>query len=337
MEDKALIKRGWAALLMILFLIPAAARAERTYGAWLPYWEIDASLDEAQALDGRLDTAIAFAAILDENDRPFLLGEAEELLLAMNMQLGGTGTRVLLSVVNDVQVREGEYENKSTEPLRRLFADEESMDAHIGRLLRLVDAYGLDGLEIDYENLQDDAGLWAQYADFIGRLYEKMAAEGLTLRIVLSWDAPRYVQLPAGPEYTVMCYNLYGYHSGPGPKADYAFLDETAALYQEVPGEVRMAFATGGFDWVGDSVDRALTQQEAEQILREQGVTPIRDEESGALYVHYQREGEAHTVWYADAVTLSLWCGRMEEQGYHSFDFFRLGGNVLSDWEENLF
>ena len=46
---------------MILFLIPAAARAERTYGAWLPYWEIDASLDEAQALDGRLDTAIAFA------------------------------------------------------------------------------------------------------------------------------------------------------------------------------------------------------------------------------------------------------------------------------------
>ena len=36
-------------------------------------------------------------------------------------------------------------------------------------------------------------------------------------------DAPYSV----GPEYMVMLYNLYGLHSGPGPKADGPFIEKT--------------------------------------------------------------------------------------------------------------
>lgn len=34
------------------------------------------------------------------------------------------------------------------------------MNQHIARLLTLVDTYELAGLEIDYENIKDDAALW---------------------------------------------------------------------------------------------------------------------------------------------------------------------------------
>ena len=322
------------AALLTLAMLPAAALGEVTYSAWLPYWELDEAMDEAESLSGELETLIAFAAILDENDHPFLLDETETLLLAMQRSFGKE--RVLLSVVNDVQVAQGEYINKTTDPLRRLFADEQAMNQHIARLLTLVDTYGLAGLEIDYENLKDDTELWAQYAAFIQKLYEQMRAEGLALRVVLSWDTPRYVTLPEGPEYVVMCYNLYGYHSGPGPKADFAFLDETAQLYANVPGDVSMAFATGGFEWVNDSVVSALTQTQAEELLEAQGVTPRRDVDSGALYAQFEQEGEIHIVWYADGETLARWCSHMQEKGFESFDFFRLGGNVLSDWEKNV-
>lgn len=321
-------------LMLMLALCPAVGQEESSYSAWLPYWVLDDAMDEAEALSGQLDMLVAFAAILDENDHPFLLDETETLLLAMQRAFGKE--RVALSVVNDVQVAQGEYVNKTTDPLRRLFADEEAMNQHIARLLTLVDTYELAGIEIDYENIKDDAALWAQYAVFIQKLYEQMKAEGLTLRVVLSWDAPRYVSLPEGPEYVVMCYNLYGYHSGPGPKADFSFLNETAQLYASVPDEVSMAFATGGFEWVNGSVVSALTQVQAEELLAQQGVTPRRDEDSGALYAQFELDGEIHIVWYADGETLARWCAHMQEKGFESFDFFRLGGNVLSDWEQTV-
>ena len=91
------------------------------------------------------------------------------------------------------------------------------------------------------------------------------ARDAIRLRVVLPWDAPKYAALPAGPEYTVMCYNLFGYHSGPGPKADVPFLTETCALYQNQPYTTRMAFANGGFAW-RDSGISALTQTEAEAL-----------------------------------------------------------------------
>lgn len=92
-------------LMLMLALCPAVGQEEASYSAWLPYWVLDDAMDEAEALSGQLDTLVAFAAILDENDHPFLLDETETLLLAMQRAFGKE--RVVLSVVNDVQVAQG--------------------------------------------------------------------------------------------------------------------------------------------------------------------------------------------------------------------------------------
>lgn len=302
------------------------------YGAWLPYWEHDASMAELDALTGKLDEAIAFECLFDSADQPKMLADSLTLLNDLTAACDGTETAVYLSIVNDIELSPDQYDNKNSDLLRRLFADDASMAAHLEALASLIDEYNLTGLELDYENLKDDTALWQNYVIFIARAWAMCERDGIRLRVVLPWDAPKYATLPKGPEYTVMCYNLYGYHSGPGPKADIAFLQTTCALYQPLGLNVRMAFATGGFDWHGGKID-ALTQQGTQDVLDTACATPVRDQASGVLTATYTQDGETHEVWFADASTLSLWRDTCKAFGFTAFDLFRLGGNDVSDWE----
>lgn len=324
--------KRWLALLLLLML-PCRVQAEAQHAAWLPYWRAEAALSEAEALDNSLEAAVVFAAVFDRDNKLFLPEGAKELLLDTQVAFWDTDTTVYLSVVNDRQTRGGQYDNKSAALLRGLFRNERTIQTHIDDLLFLLDTCEADGLEIDYENLDGNRDLYARFTAFLEQLYSQLAQDGIPLRVVLSWDAAKYAQLPIGPEYTVMCYNLYGYHSGPGPKADFAFLDEIAALYRDIPN-VRMALACGGFVWHNGRVAAAPTQQEAEALLSAQGVIPSRDPSSGALTASIMMDGEKSTLWYADGETLRQWQARFPDGT--GFDLFSLGGANVTDWQNTI-
>ena len=88
-----------------------------------------------------------------------------------------------------------------------------------------------------------------------------------------------------------------------------------------------MAFASGGYLWAGDKVEKALTEQQARSWLEQNGAKAKRDADSGALraVVH---GGKKHSVWYADGETLAVWRDTLRAMGYSHFDLFRLGGNT---------
>lgn len=324
------------ALILSVSVAHAAASDAYRYGAWLPYWVADEPLTEAMALEGELDEVIAFACIFDRHNQPLMLAEADVLYDSLRDAFKDSDTRVYLSIVNDREIVEKQYENKSARLLRELLGDEKALENHLDALVKLIDDYKLSGLEIDYENLKDDAELWQDFVRFIEKISAQCAQDGVSLRVVLPYDAPRYAELPEGPEYSVMCYNLYGYHSGPGPKADLEMLRLVCELYQNVPGTVRMAFATGGFDWANGKVT-ALTQVEAVALLEKAGARAERDEDSGVLTASFSWDGVKHEVWYADGETLACWRDFCAGYGYEGYDLFRLGGNVLDDWQSALF
>ena len=327
---------GLALILLLGLIYPSSGRADGlSYGAWLPYWEMDASLDEASRLLGQIDTYIAFAAYFDSNDRVYVDSETHVLLSVLS-EPTFQNADVFVSVVNDTQTASGEYDHKSESLLRRLFKSPESRSNHIEQLITLVDIYEPDGLELDYENLGSDTALWSSYTGLIEDVWSICQREGIRLRVVVQWDAPLYATLPKGPEYSVMCYNLFGNHSGPGPKADIDFIKEICKLFLNVPGPVRMAFATGGFDWAGDDIT-ALTQEQAIEQLSFAGAEPVRDVYSGVMKASYQDSGLTHELWYADGQTLAIWRDICIEYGYDAYDLFRLGGNDLKDWSDTLF
>lgn len=324
-------------LASLMLMMPGFAEAsEWVTGAWLPYWDAENALTETEEIAGQLDSVVAFAGLFDSSDQIYLPEETEALLTQLQTSLVGTDTAVFLSVVNDVEVAPGKYDNKSRDLLRRLFDSESSISAHLESLVMLIDQYGLRGLELDYENLGSDSALWTAYTGFIRRMWAVCQRDGVRLRVVLPWNAPKYTVLPEGPEYTVMCYNLHGYHSGPGPKADFEFLKNVCEMYRTITGTVRMAFATGGFEWSGDKI-KAFDQLQAVERLAESGASPERDDASGALKVSFTEDRIQHELWYADGKTLATWRDVCLAYGYEAYDLFRLGGNDLADWAKASF
>ncbi len=319
---------------------PATATATEqqiTYGAWVPYWDYAAAIDEVDQLGQNLDSVVCFAAIFNAQDKLFLLPEMQEALACLNILYSSKHT-IYLSVVNDIELEEEVYDNKSADLLWRLLGTDTAIDTHIENLMAMLHQTGSTGLEIDYEAIQSDVALWQRFALFVGLLYERTQAEGYPLRVILSWDSARYAIFPEGPQYSIMCYNLYGSHSGPGPKADSSFLHDVFSINRALPGRPALAFATGGFDWGDDGSVVSLTQSDAVDIRKTNGISPesiYRDEESAVLnFSYYDEDALRHEVWYADGETLAYWRSLALDAGYTAFDLFRLGGNVSGDLAE---
>lgn len=330
------------AVLCLLFSCTGAAYAEDPacagnpqetagYGAWLTYWDAESALVEQAQFGDKLEELVCFEVFFDENG-DWLIPEETRMMLSA---LRDSGAAVYVSLVNDVQMADGMVVQKSADLLEQLLSDAAARSEHIIHILQLIRQLDVSGVELDYENMKSNTRLWELYAQFLGELYPVLEQNGIRLRAVMECQAPRYAEFPAGTEYICMCYNLYGYHSGPGPKADLAFLEQLGESWKSIPGEVRMAFATGGFLWADGAVIRAMTEEEAAGFLALEGVAAERDAESGALTAAWQGEQD-YAVWYADGETLSAWRDVLQSLGYRHFDLFRLGGNCCASLTEYL-
>ena len=149
------------------------------------------------------------------------------------------------------------------------------------------------------------------------------------MRVLVEPNTPfESLTFPPGPTYVMMCYNLYGGHNGPGPKADAAFIQSLMAQMAALPGRKDFAIATGGFDWCNAEV-KQLTQEAAVALAAEHGVTPKRDAASRALsFLYKDDEARRHEVWYADRETLGYWAAIIRAGGdAGGISIWRLGGN----------
>lgn len=291
---------------------------------WCVYWDADVA-EELSALGEDLGNVSMFACYFDDSGDVYIPEALTELCGDIE-EIGAFPT--YLSFTNDVQHGDGSATQKDPGLLRRLWKDEAQMAATAERMLRTVRSLGAQGIEVDFENIKKQE-LWERYARFLNVLWAKADETQTPMRVVLSVNAPvETVTFPEGPTYSVMCYNLYGTHSGPGPKADTDFLKETAAKFSAVPG-IRYALATGGFEWdAKETVTRSLTQTEALILQAENGSTPTRDGASQALWFDYAADGARFCVWYADAATLTAWRRAiLEVDAGAEFDLWRIGGN----------
>lgn len=281
--------------------LPEASVSARA--AWCIYWDANSAQAAAENM-AVYDELILFGCIYEE-DHTLHIPEALQQLYG-EFPKPDQETQIYLSFINDVMQEDGTAQQKSPVFLEEVLRDDALVDRLIDDMVSQTKEWGLDGIELDYENVQKGEDLWNDYLRFVSRLYERTQQEGLLLRVVLGAYTPveEYEFIP-GPQYVVMCYNLYGTHSGPGPKADEAFLKEMVERYEGM--EVTFAIANGGFEWddQGKAV-RSVTAGNARKLAKENGVEPVQDA-SGALYYTYEAEDGQHTVWYGDDDTMRRW------------------------------
>ncbi|GIQ69800.1 hypothetical protein XYCOK13_26240 [Xylanibacillus composti] len=300
--------------------------------AWVVDWQLESGLQDYQAVADHLDSLHMFALYYDDKDgltfTPALAAALSEMASGGAVPLqdrDGIGPEVYLTVVNDVWLEDGTSVQKDSELVTRLAATPQSRSKHVQELVAVVLEHGFDGLEIDYERIAEED--WERLEAFFAELQAELEVHGKSLRVILEPRAPiERLSLPAGPSYVLMAYNLFGTHSGPGPKADQKFLRELAARSHKLPGEPIIALASGGFAWSANGDVKALTEQQALALADQAGAAKRRDQASGAVFFEYTDEqGVQHTVWYADASTFKLWVETLREAEIQRVAMWRLG------------
>ena len=203
------------------------------------------------------------------------------------------------------------------------------MDKHIDDIIEITKKMDLDGVEIDYERVWKDEAIGKLFLRFVDKLHSRARDNNLKVRVVLEPNTPfATAAFTKGPEYVVMFYNLYGLHSGPGPKANKSFILKVLKQMENLPGEKAAAFSMGGSLWGSNGKKQLITEQEAKALASAHNVVPVRDGESQSLFFEYVNEEVRYQVWYADITTLNYWSSIVKAQGVNKVNLWRLGGNI---------
>ncbi|GHV97814.1 hypothetical protein lacNasYZ03_07100 [Lactobacillus nasalidis] len=276
---------------------------------WTVYWDIDQPWKTIKSESQNIDGIGAFAALYDENKnyQLFLADGSKTLAKSLKSTSKTSKIKRYMTVVNDTRTVD-----KSTDLLESLLSTKSKAQKHAKEVVALAKKYNFTGVEIDYEQIRDNTSLWKKFLVFEKALYALCKKNKLDLRIVLEPSTPvSKIKFPKGPEYVVMCYNLYGYGTNPGPKANYKFLKKTVKDFSSL-GNVSYALSNGGFDFNGDEVV-SVTSDEVAQLRKKYKAKVTRDKNSGALYFKYG----SHTVWYADQQTLLSWAQALDKASGH--------------------
>lgn len=306
------------------------SRRDINYTIWTTYWDTLDLESEVEKLKNDIDSICYFAAYFNKDKNLFIPKESSESLKKMKRFYGFKEHQSYLTYVNDVILDGNRSSLKDIEILYSLFETEESMNQHVEKVLQLAMQNGFDGIEIDYEGIKNDIGLWELFIQFIDKLYHSANKKNIPIRILLEPNAPlEQIILPNGPEYVMMCYNLYGVGTDPGPKANEKFIKEMIKKMEMLPGKLNFALATGGFDFSSTGMVQSLTEKEAVELLNLYNKTATREEGSQALYFHYtDEEGTDHEVWYGDHETIKYWIGIIQDAGDYGISIWRVGGNI---------
>ena len=286
--------------------INALSEVTNQLSVWSVYWDCAEDIDTLREAHEKIAEVSLFAAYF--KDGAVVIPDATSRMLKKIRNKDTTRKmQVYLSVVNDVETN-GKTVQKDTDILYELLGNEAAAKAHAEALVSLAKENGYDGIEIDYEKIRSDMELWQYFLRFEDLLLAAAEKADIGVRIVLETSTPvSKLTFPEGAEYSVMCYNLYGNGTEPGPKADLDFLREIYEKFKDVPN-ISYAFSNGGFDWEENSRQPAQVRTaDANALAEKYGAEPVRDTDSGALYFSYTEKNKTHTVWYADADTLKAW------------------------------
>ncbi len=297
---------------------------------WPTYWDTVTVLKEMEAMQDKIDTVCYFAAYFDDKQQPFIPEETLQTLAAAKAQFASKNWKSYLTFVNDRLLSGGGSSLKDTSLLYDLLQQPVQRKKHIDQILNMTAENGFDGIEIDYEGIKKDTELWNILNIFLNELTAEAANRKISVRILLEPSAPvDSISFPAGPEYVLMCYNLYGYGTAPGPKANKEFLIQMSQLLEKVPEPRNMALSLGGFDFAADGSVSQLTEVECVSLLQATGAAVNRDSGSKDLVFSYiDSKSMKHEVWYADNETLQYWMRIGNSCGIDRFSIWRLGSNV---------
>lgn len=203
--------------------------------------------------------------------------------------------------------------------------------------------YGLDGINIDFENISLDAG--EPFIEFIRELSIPCRERGIVLSIdnyVPMGNTNHYDREEQGivADYVI----IMGYdehYKGSDSAGSVASIDFVEAgiknTVEQVPADKvinAIPFYTRIWETKGTEVDsQAVGMELAQQFIADHGITTAWDEETCQNYGEYQSDDAFYQVWLEDAESIRVKLNVMNNYGVAGVAEWKLGFEVDSVWD----
>jgi spore germination protein YaaH len=235
------------------------------------------------------------------------------------------------------------YPDKSLTPelVTRMMATPQTRSACINNIVRLIQFYRFDGVNMDFEGIRvsDRDNL----SKFYQELGDRLRAGGYTFSVAvpaksadsmhIKWSAPYDYKAigRAADKVVLMMYNEHGFPgSGAGPVSSIGFNQAVVkfAMTQMPPQKIILAEPVFGFDFNLNTTRYAyLSHEMVMQRMRDFKAAPVFDPESQCPYYKYTdpTTGQRHEVWYENYASLNSKLNLVRQYDLSGVALWRLG------------
>jgi hypothetical protein len=294
--------------------------------AWVVYFDAERGLAELREHGTLFDRVSLFAYELDSSGSPQPAPNLSQMVGPFLSLARGTGFSPWVTVVNDIRHGPDSAVVKDPDLVHDLIVDSDRRAAHVRELADRASSAGFAGLHLDYERVAESDSM--EYQVFVRELRGELERRGLELEVVLE---PINGPLPKayGSRVTVMAYDLFGTHSGPGPRSTPAFVFELGPRGSiDADTAAALAVAVGGFAWDSGGDVTPLDWSAGQRLY---DAAPSR-QRSAEHDVPSARLDDGTELWFEDPESLvSKWEAGWSA-GFRRLAIWRLGGN-----DERLF
>lgn len=217
----------------------------------------------------------------------------------------------------------------------RVLHDPARRSALVRALTAGVRAQGFAGLNLDFENLPPTAQ--ADYVHFVTDLAGALHRAGARLTVDVPLDDPAFAYAALGraaDSVVLMAYDQHEDTSAPGPVAAQGWVQRLVAerAGEVPPAKLTVALGSYGYDWSRGAAGE-LSFQDALSLARDAGVRPHLDPSTlNPTFQYAGDHGEAHTVWYLDAVSVYDQAQAARALGVAHVAVWRLGSEDPGVW-----
>lgn len=226
--------------------------------------------------------------------------------------------------------------------VHRILNNPEKRDRLIQDIIKYLEFYKLDGINIDFEDLQEKKN--EVLVQFQKSLYEKMHAKGL----LVSQDVQPFNQdynfkeLSVYNDYVIlMAYDQFSDGTGPGPICHQKWIEGAVDdAIKKIPSDkLILALAGFGYDWKLDENEKVvsvspISYQDALTLARSYDGKIKFDNDSYNLHFTYDGDdGAPHQVQFTDAATTFNSMRFAEESGLGGVALWRLGNEDTRMWD----
>ncbi|MDI4645224.1 glycosyl hydrolase family 18 protein [Cohnella hashimotonis] len=224
-----------------------------------------------------------------------------------------------------------------------MLSDAGRRSAFAMQLVSLVRQYGIDGLNIDFENMAPEDN--KTFTAFITELNEALDRISAVLSVDVSPDLGTdwtevfdYAALGKAADHIVlMGYDEHWGGGAAGSVSSLPWLNQSlTTLLKQVPAaRVILALPLFNRDWHTEA--GATGSEEISLVQQNERVTVMRakvkwEETTGQYYAAYGTASSLHRIWLEDGRSLSLKLGLGQAYGLAGYAFWYMGGESKDVW-----